>query len=135
LSIYISVQGGKSISGSATKTRLIIQSLCLSTNTSILSLSKPSVRHVDIHPSTINANWYIAWKYYFVFTGIQIFLIVFAWFFFLETRGCTIEEASLLYDGPEAVQRARNRAENDLAAVDSKEETTMREGEPVGAKV
>lgn len=47
-----------------------------------------------------------AWKYYFVFSGIQIFLIVFAYFFFVETKGYTIEEVSLLYDGHDAADKA-----------------------------
>lgn len=45
-----------------------------------------------------------------MYTGIQIFLIVFAWFFFIETRGYTLEEAALLFDGKEAVERAANQA-------------------------
>ncbi|KAI9631839.1 general substrate transporter [Dioszegia hungarica] len=69
----------------------------------------------------------IAWKYYFVFSGIQIFLIVFAWFFFLETRGCTIEEASLLYDGPEAVARASEKAAQDTHDMPAKKEDAEQE--------
>lgn len=51
-----------------------------------------------------------AWRYYLVYIGIQIFLILFAYFFFMETKGYTLEEASLLYDGKDAVDHAASHA-------------------------
>ena len=38
---------------------------------------------------------------------------MFAWFFFIETRGYTLEEASLLFDGQDAVDRVANQALGD----------------------
>jgi hypothetical protein len=87
-----------------------------------------AVRSSFSPPSSTQADpQAIAWKYYFVFSGIQIFLIVFAWFFFLETRGCTIEEASLLYDGPEAVARASEKAAQDTHDMPAKKDDVEQE--------
>ncbi|WVW82643.1 hypothetical protein I302_104654 [Kwoniella bestiolae CBS 10118] len=54
-----------------------------------------------VNPVAIAA---IAWKYYFVYIGIQVLLVIFAYFFLVETKGYTIEEVSRLFDG-------RNHAE------------------------
>ena len=37
-------------------------------------------------------------------------MIIFAWLFFLETKGLTLEEASLNYDGKDAVRHATAHA-------------------------
>lgn len=72
----------------------------------------------------------VAWKYYFVFSGIQIFLIVFAYFFFVETKGYTIEEVSLLFDSHDAADKAAahgiEAVPQDLTKIDQEEEFVER---------
>lgn len=77
-------------------------------------------------PSALSQNQYvnpialaaIAWKYYIVYLVVQAFFITCAYFFFVETKGLTIEEVSRLFDGPQAVD-----AENE--AGDSKGEISL----------
>ncbi|OXG77987.1 hypothetical protein C345_06405 [Cryptococcus neoformans A2-102-5] len=46
----------------------------------------------------------IGWKYYLVYVIIILGYLIFAYFFFVETKGYTIEEVSRLFDGPESVE-------------------------------
>jgi hypothetical protein len=56
-----------------------------------------------------------AWKYYIVYIVVQIFLVAFAYFFLIETKGYTIEEVSRLFDGKaEADELAETCAVPDL---------------------
>lgn len=54
-----------------------------------------------VNPVALNA---IAWKYYFVYIAVQVLLVVFAYFFYVETKGQTIEEVSRLFDGKDAAE-------------------------------
>jgi hypothetical protein len=38
-----------------------------------------------------------AWRYYFLFFALQLFFLVFAYFFYLETKGMTMEEVGNLF--------------------------------------
>lgn len=51
-----------------------------------------------------------AWKYYFVYIAVQSFLVIFAYFFYIETKGYTIEEVSRLFDGKDAAAIVAERA-------------------------
>ena len=41
----------------------------------------------------------IAWKFYFVYIVILVFECLTIWFFFVETKGFTLEEVGVLLDG------------------------------------
>jgi Sugar (and other) transporter len=45
----------------------------------------------------------IAWKYYFVFIAVLVFAIITIWFAYPETRGHSLEEMALVFDGEDAV--------------------------------
>ncbi|GFZ46304.1 hypothetical protein JCM24511_04551 [Saitozyma sp. JCM 24511] len=51
-----------------------------------------------VNPVALTA---IAWKYYLVYIGVQVLLIIFAITMLKETKGYTIEEVSRLFDGQE----------------------------------
>jgi MFS family permease len=42
----------------------------------------------------------LAWKYYFVYIGVNLFAIVAIWFLYPETKGRLLEEVALIFDGP-----------------------------------
>ncbi|KEZ45040.1 hypothetical protein SAPIO_CDS2448 [Scedosporium apiospermum] len=51
-----------------------------------------------VNPIALQA---ITWKYYAVYITILLFYLVFAYFMYPETRNYTIEEVSMLFDGPD----------------------------------
>ena len=68
-----------------------------------------------------------AWKYYIVYLGVQAVLIVFAWFFYIETKGRTIEEVSRLFDGKEQAEQLRAQGEETTSIAGDKEEAEIHE--------
>lgn len=44
----------------------------------------------------------LAWKYYFVYIAVLIIECLVIYFFFVETRGPTLEEIAILFDGENA---------------------------------
>ncbi|KIK53836.1 hypothetical protein GYMLUDRAFT_49141 [Collybiopsis luxurians FD-317 M1] len=64
----------------------------------------------------------IQWKYYFVYIGIDTIFLGLVWMLFLETRGGTIEQASLVFD---RVNNMNNSTEGPELIL--KSETTLEE--------
>ncbi|KAM6524487.1 hypothetical protein FALCPG4_010099 [Fusarium falciforme] len=52
-----------------------------------------------VNPIALDA---IQWKYYFVFLATIIVMIFVVWFYYPETRGLTLENVALLFDGESA---------------------------------
>ncbi|KAJ3900228.1 hypothetical protein F5879DRAFT_809572 [Lentinula edodes] len=48
-----------------------------------------------LDPIALNA---IQWKYYLVFIGLEVVYLGLVWLFFVETKGGTIEQASIIFD-------------------------------------
>jgi len=59
-----------------------------------------------VNPIALQA---IAWRYYFLFFALQLFFLVFAYFFYLETKGMTMEEVGNLFDGKDQVEAIQAR--------------------------
>jgi len=76
-----------------------------------------------VNPIALQA---IQWKYYFVFLGLQIFFFIYAYFFFLETKGYTMEEVAQVFDGKDAVEQVQLHA-HDVVQDTEKSETVHRE--------
>lgn len=57
----------------------------------------------------------IAWKFYFVYIGCLAVFLVLIYFFFPETKGRTLEEISVVFDGPASHANSRLflKSEND----------------------
>ncbi|WWC99992.1 hypothetical protein V866_006901 [Kwoniella sp. B9012] len=68
-----------------------------------------------VNPVAIAA---IAWKYYLVYVSIQIILVIFAYFFLIETKGHTIEEVSRLFDGRNIVEEVRDHPASGIEITD-----------------
>jgi hypothetical protein len=51
-----------------------------------------------------------SWKFYFFFEGWLIIQLVTVYFFFIETRGATLEEISKTFDGADAVEGLKEKA-------------------------
>ncbi|KZO89532.1 hexose transporter [Calocera viscosa TUFC12733] len=52
----------------------------------------------------------LGWKYYIVFDCIIVCILIFVYFFVPETKGHTLEETALLFDGEAAVAELSNKA-------------------------
>lgn len=52
-----------------------------------------------VNPIALEA---IGWKYYFVFLAVLIAMGFTAYFFYPETRGHTLEQMAVIFDGPSA---------------------------------
>jgi MFS family permease len=73
-----------------------------------------------VNPIALTA---LAWKYYFVYIAVLVAAIVSIYFLYPETRRRTLEEVSLIFDGPDAQLPAQQELENDKAAgLDDKKE-------------
>jgi len=59
----------------------------------------------------------LGWKYYLVFDVVMIAILAFLYFFVVETKGLTLEETAILFDGEDAVRDLQDRADAQ-AAVD-----------------
>lgn len=51
-----------------------------------------------------------SWRFYFFFEGWLIIQFVTVYFFFIETRGATLEEISKTFDGADAVEDFKAKA-------------------------
>lgn len=51
-----------------------------------------------------------SWKFYFFFEGWLIIQFITVYFFFIETRGATLEEISKTFDGAHAVDEFKAKA-------------------------
>lgn len=63
-----------------------------------------------VNPIALDA---IAWKFYFVYVGLLAVFFFIIWFVFPETKGHTLEEIAVIFDGPSAETETRR----DLAAI------------------
>jgi len=62
------------------------------------------------------AQRHIGWKYYIVYVVWLMFELVFIYFFLVETKGRTLEETAVLFDGEDAAKDMRARGEQDMKA-------------------
>lgn len=51
-----------------------------------------------------------SWKFYFFFEGWLLIQLVVVYFFFIETRGATLEEINKTFDGADAVEEIKQKA-------------------------
>ncbi|KAK3071921.1 hypothetical protein LTR53_007767 [Teratosphaeriaceae sp. CCFEE 6253] len=51
-----------------------------------------------------------SWKFYFLFEGMLVIQVITVYFFFVETRGATLEEMGLTFDGADAVEEIKHKA-------------------------
>ncbi|KAE9369215.1 general substrate transporter [Stipitochalara longipes BDJ] len=51
-----------------------------------------------------------SWRYYFLFEATLLIQLVTVYFFFIETKGATLEEISRTFDGEDAVEEVKVRA-------------------------
>jgi len=51
-----------------------------------------------------------SWRYYFLFEATLLIQLVTVYFFFIETKGATLEEISRTFDGEDAVEEMKVRA-------------------------
>ena len=56
----------------------------------------------------------LSWKYYIVFDCFIVVIGLFIYFFVPETKGYTLEETAIMFDGPEALLELQQRAEAEL---------------------
>lgn len=52
-----------------------------------------------INPIALEA---LAWKFYFVFLGVIVIVTIIMYLYYPETRGHSLEEIAIIFDGPEA---------------------------------
>jgi hypothetical protein len=57
--------------------------------------------NIFVNPIALEA---IGWKYYIVFAVILVFITVTVYFFYPETKGHSLEEMAILFDGIEAAR-------------------------------
>jgi hypothetical protein len=55
--------------------------------------------NVFVNPIALDS---IAWKYYLVFVAVGIIAFITIWFTYPETRGHTLEEMAVVFDGDDA---------------------------------
>ena len=72
-----------------------------------------------VNPIAMDA---IGWKYYLVYIGWIAIEVVIVWFLFPETHDKTLEELSFLFEGQEAQDRMRQRAEDRAVETEVREE-------------
>jgi len=58
----------------------------------------------------------MGWKYYIVFDCLMVAILVFLYFCVVETRGLTLEETAMLFDGAEEVAELQRDADEHAAA-------------------
>ncbi|KAF4459717.1 MFS transporter SP family sugar:H+ symporter [Fusarium albosuccineum] len=57
----------------------------------------------------------LAWKFYFVYIVILVIEVVCIWFLFIKTRGPTLEEIAVLFDGDDAKVCSQTAKETEVA--------------------
>jgi len=67
----------------------------------------------------------LGWKYYIVFDCVMVAILAFLYFFVIETKGLTLEETAMLFDGEDAVKDLQDRAEAQ-AVVDARMEDVIK---------
>lgn len=55
--------------------------------------------NIFVNPIALEA---IGWKYYVVFAVILVFVVLTVYFFYPETKGHTLEEMAVVFDGEDA---------------------------------
>jgi Sugar (and other) transporter len=55
--------------------------------------------NIFINPIALGS---IGWKYYLVFVVVLITMVITVWFWYPETRGHSLEQMAVLFDGDEA---------------------------------
>lgn len=78
-----------------------------------------------VNPIALSA---IGWKYYFVFVAILICYALTSYFFYPETKGYSLENMALLFEGDSA---AIARGKNDWEQPESSEEGAEKSAETV----
>jgi hypothetical protein len=53
--------------------------------------------NIFVNPIALEA---IAWKYYLVFIAVLLLFCVTAYFLYPETKGYTLEQVAIIFDGP-----------------------------------
>ncbi|KAI4718679.1 general substrate transporter [Aureobasidium sp. EXF-10727] len=66
-----------------------------------------------------------SWKFYFFFEGWLVIQLVTVFFCFPETRGATLEEINQTFDGVEAVEEVKNKAQEMEGVVDLRDMGTV----------
>ncbi|KIW86259.1 hypothetical protein Z517_01654 [Fonsecaea pedrosoi CBS 271.37] len=69
-----------------------------------------------------------SWKFYFFFEGWLIIQLVTVYFFFIETRGATLEEINRTFDGADAVEEIKQKATEAIGVEDITEIGASRKG-------
>ncbi|KAH8661063.1 hypothetical protein BGZ61DRAFT_564569 [Ilyonectria robusta] len=87
--------------------------------------------NIFVNPIALEA---IGWRYYIVFVAILIAMNIIVYFFYPETKGHTLEQVALLFDGEQAQQAAAalDKAEKDLGLVGAEKEKVRSKAEHVG---
>ena len=68
-----------------------------------------------------SADFVWRWKYYLVFVAILLILIVTVWYFYPETRGHTLEEIAIVFDGADAAAPTSSEILSRLASSKTKD--------------
>lgn len=75
-----------------------------------------------VNPVALNA---IQWKYYLVYIGVLVYLIVVIWFFYPETRRRTLEENAEVFDGAGALSGPAHTEDIETGSIQEKDTTVM----------
>ncbi|KAE9391774.1 general substrate transporter [Gymnopus androsaceus JB14] len=57
----------------------------------------------------------IQWKYYLIFIGLEVVFIGLVWWLFLETKGCTIEQAALIFGPEDTISIQGNKRDQEVS--------------------
>ncbi len=63
----------------------------------------------------------LAWKFYFVYIVILVIEVFCIWFLFVETKGPTLEEIAVLFDGDDANVSSGTLTDKEVLAYEHKE--------------
>ena len=69
-----------------------------------------------------------SWKFYFFFEGWLVIQLIVVYFFFIETRGATLEEINRTFDGADAVEEVKQKANQAVGVGDIAEIGDNRKG-------
>ncbi|KAF5521712.1 Lactose permease [Colletotrichum aenigma] len=76
--------------------------------------------NIFVNPIALDA---IGWKYYFVFLVILVVMIATVWFYYIETRGLTLEQIAALCDQDDAL--GKEASEMDIVVISDNSEKGM----------